>query len=330
MIKVAVVGFGFMGRTHSLNILKSKDLEFVAIVDNNPALFDNSLTDRGGNLNTGDLSADDLAKVNKYSNLDDCLKSENVDVVNICVHSNLHYEMTKKALLHDKHVFLEKPFCLDIEQGVELINLAERRNKILMVGHVVRFMSPYQMLKKWIDSKEYGELKFLSLSRFCGIPGWGQWKEKDAEITAGGALFDLVIHDIDFAQSILGSPEEIQSFNLAGEYSANDYVSALWKFGERELNVKIEGGFTFHKSFPFQAGYMAQFEKKSILYNSLSGNVIKMADDTGVEELACGDPALGYYSEIEYFVKCVINGTPPLKCMPASSLQSVKLCYNHI
>ena len=75
-----------------------------------------------------------------------------------------------------------------------------------MVGHVVRFMPPYQKLKKWIDSKEFGNLKFLSLSRFCGIPSWGQWKEKNVKDLSGGALFDLVIHDIDFANYLLGMP----------------------------------------------------------------------------------------------------------------------------
>ena len=145
-------------------------------------------------------------RYHKYSNLDDCLQSEDIDAVNICVHTNLHYEMTKKALLRGKHVFLEKPFCLDIKQAEELINLAEEKKKILMVGHVVRFMPPYRKLKQWIDSKEFGELKFLSLSRFCGLPGWGQWKEKSISGTSGGALFDLVIHDIDFANYVLGIP----------------------------------------------------------------------------------------------------------------------------
>jgi predicted dehydrogenase len=330
MIKVAVVGFGFMGMTHSLNILKNKDLKLVAIVDPDPALIEKKLDAKSGNLSTGNIDAGDIRGIHKYANIDDCLQSEDLDAVNICVHSNLHYDLTKKALLFNKHVFLEKPFCLDIRQAEELINLAEQKNKVLMIGHVVRFMPPYQKLKQWIDSKEFGELKFLSLSRFCGLPGWGQWKEKDVSVTSGGALFDLAIHDIDFAVYILGLPSDIKCSYLPGEYSKHDYISAMWTYRDRNVHVKIEGGFTFHSTFPFQAGYMVQFEKASILYTSLKSDIIQIADDIRVKEVPAGDAGEGYYNEIAYFVQCLKNNTKPEECMPASSLQSIRLCYNHL
>ena len=330
MKRVAVVGFGFMGMTHTMNILKNKDLKLVAIIDANPALIEKNLDARSGNFATGNIDASDLAGIHKYSNFDDCLLSEDLDAVNICVHTGLHYEMTKKALLRDKHVFLEKPFCLDIKQAEELINLAEQKKKILMVGHVVRFMPAYQKLKQWIDSKEYGELKFLSMTRFSGLPGWGQWKEKQVTATSGGALFDLVIHDIDFASYVLGLPSEIKCSYLPGQLSKYDYISAMWSFKDKTVHVKIEGGNTFHINFPFQAGYMAQFEKASILYSSFKSDIIRIADDNSILEVPAGDPGMGYYNEIAYFTQCMKNNTPPSECMPASSLQSIQLCYNHL
>jgi predicted dehydrogenase len=330
MKRVAVVGFGFMGMTHALNILKNKDLKLVAIVDADPALIEKNLTAKGGNFSTGNIDSRDLESINKYSSMDDCLHSEDIDAVNICVHTALHYELTKKALIQGKHVFLEKPFCLDIKQAEELINLAEQKKLILMVGHVVRFMSPYRKLKQWIDSQQYGQLKFLSLSRFTGLPGWGQWKEKHVRGASGGALFDLVIHDIDFANYVLGMPDKIKCNYLPGEYSKHDYISALWEYQNQKAYVKIEGGFTFHGNFPFQAGYMAQFEKASILYSSLKGDIIQIADDSSLKEVPAGDAGAGYYDEIDYFAKCLINNTRPAECMPVSSLQSIKLCYNHL
>jgi predicted dehydrogenase len=330
MIKVAVVGFGFMGITHTLNILKNKDLKLVAIVDSNIDLIEKNLISKGGNLATGDLSADYLEGIHKYSSLDDCLNSEDIDVVNICVHLNLHYDLAKKALLRGKNVFLEKPFCLDIKKAEELIYLAEQKKGILMIGHVVRFMPPYQKLKQWIDSKEYGDLKFLSLSRFSGYPAWGQWKDKDVRNTSGGALFDLAIHDIDFASYVLGTPIDIKCNYLPGDFSKHDYISAMWGFKKENLQVKIEGGFTFHIKFPFQAGYMVQFEKASLLYTSLKGNIITITNNDSTNEVPSGDPGDGYYNEIAYFAQCLKNNTQPIECMPVSSLESIKLCYNHI
>jgi len=254
MKRVAVIGFGFMGITHALNILKNKDLKLVAVVDKDPSLIEDRIKAREGNIATGNLNAGDLASVHIYTDLDKCLNSEDLDAVNICTHVNLHYPMAKKALLKDKHVFLEKPFCFDINEGEELISLAEKRKKILMVGHVVRFMPPYQKLKQWIDSKEFGKLKFLSLSRFTGLPAWGQWKEKSTSVVSGGALFDLVLHDIDFANYILGSPSEINCSYLPGEFSKHDYVNAMWHYKNTNINVKIEGGLNFHSKFPLRPG----------------------------------------------------------------------------
>jgi predicted dehydrogenase len=330
MKNIAVVGFGFMGLTHTLNILKNDNLNLAAIVEKNPDLIEKTIGTKGGNISTGSIDSDKLLGINKYSNLDDCLKSEDLDAINICVPTILHYEMTKKALLHDKHVFLEKPICLDIRQAEELINLAEKRNKIFMTGHVVRFMPPYQKLKQIIDSEEFGQIKFLALTRFSGRPGWGQWMEKEVVDASGGALFDLVIHDIDYANFLFGEPDDIECRCLAGTLSKHDYVSAMWNYKHKNIQVRIEGGNRFHKNLPFQAGYMAYFEKASILYTSFKGDVIQIADDQNIKEIPAGDPVSGYYNEIAYFADCIENNRKPVQCMPFSSLQSIKLCYKHI
>lgn len=328
MKKAAVAGFGFMGMTHTVNILKNKDLDLKAIIDINPALI--NLNSTGGNISTGKISEEDFGKISKYSNLKECLDSEELDAVHLCVHTNLHYEMTKECLLHDKHVFIEKPFCLEIDKGEELINLAAKMGRILMVGHVVRFMPPYQKLKKFIDTEEFGKLRFLSFSRFCGIPQWGQWKDKKVIGTSGGALFDLVIHDIDFANYALGIPDEIKSNCLPGKFGNSDYISAMWSYQNRNIHVKIEGGNIFHGNFPFEAGFMAEFERASITYSSSGGDKIMISDDESIREVPAGDAGEGYFNEIKYFSQCINNNTMPFECMPQSSLQSVMLCYKHL
>lgn len=330
MKRVAVIGFGFMGMTHALNILKNKDLQLTAIVNKNPEAVKETLSSATGNIETGHFDPDVMANVKTYTGFDECLEKETLDAVHLCVHTDLHYEMTKKALLRGKHVFLEKPFCLDVREAEELIALAEQQQKILMIGHVVRFMPPYQKLKEWVDSGEFGELNFLSLKRFSGVPAWGQWKEARIRKTSGGALFDLVIHDIDFCSYVLGSPAGIQSNCLPGELSEQDYISAWWSYQGKGTRVRIEGGNIFHANFPFRAGYMARFEKASVSYSSMKGDVIQIADDTHIREVPAGDAGLGYYNEIDYFAGCMKNGTPPALCSPESSLQTVQLCYKHL
>lgn len=227
MKKVAVIGFGFMGITHSLNILKCENLELAAIIEKDVSSVSEKLGQKIGNLATGDVDTDALNKVPVYSTLASCVENEKLDAVHVCVHTDLHFSIVKEALNHGLHVLVEKPFCLNVKEGEELIKLAREKNRILMVAHVVRFLSPYQKLVRMIDSGEYGNLKFLSLSRFSGVPDWGQWKDKQKDFgISGGALFDLVIHDIDFAAFALReTPEKIESIVLPGKLSNHDSMS---------------------------------------------------------------------------------------------------------
>ena len=330
MLKIAVAGFGFMGITHTINILKNKNLQLVAIVDKNPDNIRKNLAEKTGNFSTRAISMEMLSSVNIYKSLDDCLEHEELDAVVISVHTSLHFELTKKALNAGKHVFLEKPFCLEMNEGNEMIELARQRNLILMVGHVVRFMPPYLKLKNWIENKKFGALKLLSMHRFSGLPAWGEWKEKQTAFgSSGGALFDLVIHDIDFASWALGQPDSIQSTCLPGKLSNQDYVSAIWNYNSKDFKVKIEGGNSFHSTYPFQAGYTAVFEKASILYSSGDASTIKVSTDTETGQISVGDANEGFSGEMDYFESCINSNQKPDNCSPESALKTVALCYKH-
>jgi len=329
--KVAVVGLGFIGRTHVMNILKNEDLKLVAVVDKNIDNIESELHRETGNFLSGKLSFSDIENVNKYSSFDLCLENEELDAVHVCVHTDLHYEFTKKALLRGLNVLVEKPFVLNIKEGEELIRIAEEKGLLLMVAHVVRFMPPYQKLKRWVDEGIFGKLHFLSLFRFSGVPKWGQWKEKQEKYgSSGGALFDLVIHDIDFACFVIGEKPHITNKSyLPGSLSRHDYISAVWS-SNNDVTVKIEGGNLFHSEFPFLAGFMAKFEKTSLTYSTSKPDTILIADDDKVFELPAGDVEDGYFNEIRYFYDCLETESEPLLCSPASALDTIRICYDHI
>jgi predicted dehydrogenase len=111
MIKTVVVGFGFMGKTHTGNLLKNPNVQLVAIVDKNTENIQKNLKEESGNFSTDSFSEEELSKVNIYTDFAECLKTEKPDACVIAVHTNLHYEMAKLALESGCHVFLEKPFC---------------------------------------------------------------------------------------------------------------------------------------------------------------------------------------------------------------------------
>lgn len=330
MIKVVVVGFGFMGKTHTGNLLKNPHAQLVAIVDKNTENIQKNLKEESGNFSTDYFGEEELLKVNIYADFAECLKAEKPDACVIAVHTNLHVEMAKLALEFGCHVFLEKPFTLDIKEGEKLIDLARAKNRILMIGHVVRFMPAYLKLKIWIDAEEFGKLEFLSLSRFSGVPAWGQWQEKQKDFgSSGGALFDLVIHDIDFVQWVCGVPDEISANCLPGKLSNHDYVSALWSFNKKNLHVKIEGGNTFHTAYPFQASFSARFENASVIYYPKDPENIIVTTDTETTLISAGDANDGFSGELDYFIKCISENKQPELCTPESALESIRICYRH-
>jgi len=66
------------------------------------------------------------------------------------------------------------------------------------------------------------------------------------------------------------------------------------------------------------------------LFTSIKGDIIQIADNDTIKELPAGDSNDGYYNEIDYFTKCILNDSQPEECLPASSLNSVRICYNHL
>jgi predicted dehydrogenase len=329
MIQVAIVGFGFMGVTHAVHVRKNPRMRLAAIITRDANTITAKLNGQVGNFPVGDLDADAVRDVPKFDTLEACLQHIRLDAVHICVHTDLHVAMATEAIQRGLHVFLEKPFTLNVAEGNQLIQLAQERNVKLMVGHVVRFMPAYRKLKEWIDTNPLGPLSFLSLTRFTGLPSWGQWGEKQAARgSSGGALFDLLIHDIDFLQYVFGEPDHIDAIHHPGALSDHDYVSAHWRY--KNFTAKVEGGNIFHATFPFQAGFTARFQKASVIYSSQRPDFIHVCTPDKTFPVPAGDANEGFYDEIDYFVSCILKDVPPIECMPESSLKTIELCYRHV
>ncbi len=332
MKRVAVIGFGFMGIVHSQNILKNEDLELAAIIEKDVNSVAQKIDDPVGNFSTGDTDSEAMKRIPVYTSLKACLEEQKLDAVHVCVHTDLHFLMVKEALNSGLHVLVEKPFVLDVQKGEELITLANEKGLVLMVAHVVRFMSPYKKLLEIIDSGKYGYLSFLSLSRFSGVPIWGQWVEKQKNFgVSGGALFDLIIHDIDFAAfAINDAPDTIERTILPGKLSKHDYLNAIWHYPQKDLVVKIEGGNIFHTNFPFQAGYTAVFENATVSFSTIDAENIHIDNEHERVSIPANDLGDGYFNEIALFAESINTGALPEKYSARTALETIRLTYRHV
>ncbi len=317
MKKIAVVGFGFMGVVHAKNILESESLELCGIIDKRDGDIFAGIesTGNGGKL---DLLLERMRQVPVFKSIKACCKAVQPDAVSICVPLFLHYKLAREALLLGLDVLLEKPFCQNTDQCTKLIELSEKQKRILMVAHCIRFAPEWNFLAECIRDKRYGELQLLSTSRLGGEPTWGAWTNPEIKKTCGGALFDLLIHDLDFANYCLGTPEDVKVNLTTGEY----YEIGL-RYPGSEAQVSVKGGF-LHCHAPFAAEFAATFERGSLRCSTMRPGIVEIGTDAGPDRIVTGGNL--YRDELEYFAQCIDNRNKPIKCLPESSMLAIGIC----
>lgn len=197
-MKVGIVGTGFMGTTHAAGWAETEATiaGFIA----NPA-----------------SEAEAIARqynARAYPNFEALLAD--VDVVDICAPTHLHYALVLKAAAAGKDIICEKPLGRTVAQAQEMIAACESAGVKLLVAHVVRFFPEYARAKAVVESGQVGQPAVLRLTRGSfrpkkAVDNWFTDFEK-----SGGMMFDLMIHDFDYARWIAGEVESVFAKNITG------------------------------------------------------------------------------------------------------------------
>nr|MBC8252794.1 Gfo/Idh/MocA family oxidoreductase [Ardenticatenia bacterium] len=172
MLKVGVLGSGFMGSTHARAFARIPDVEVVGV---------SSRTAKKAAALAEELAA------KPYADAMALATHPEVDAISITLPTNLHQEYTVAALEAGKDVLLEKPMGLSLEECDAMITVANRTGKILMLAHVMRFWPEYLALVDLVNSGELGKPLAATASRLSARPTWGDWFA-NPEWTGGGIL----------------------------------------------------------------------------------------------------------------------------------------------
>lgn len=319
-VKVLIAGFGFMGQTHCGSLLKDPEAEVCGIIDPfDPA---ERLSSIKGNQQTVTITADDVRNIPHYTTLEEAFAKAQADAVVIALPTKFHTQAVMMALDAGMHVFVEKPFALSAEDCRMMTDSAAEKNLRLAVGYVVRSMAPYRYLHNTVKSGVMGKLKLLRLTRETGQPSWGNWSDPEFVKASGGALFDMLSHDFDFARYCLGEPEKITAVKeLCGNFNGN-LLTAVLDFGDGQ--AVVSGGFVQPSSYPFFSGFSAFFENGSLI-GDCTGMLKAAGNDGRVEtvELPGNDP---YYDELRAFISSVKNGTDSIVCSGADAAKTIGVC----
>lgn len=322
MIKVGLIGCGFMGSMHANCYNALEGVEVTAVADVRPEK----------------AAALAPASAAIYADGMDLIANADVDVIDICLPTFLHAKYALAAMEKVKYVFLEKPVTLTIEEGEQLLAKSQETGCQVQIGQVIRFWDEYVELKKIIESKEYGKVINANFRRISPRPewGWNNWLLDNA--LSGGAAQDLHIHDTDFVLSVFGKPEKLYSVrNVLGE--GNSYINTLFQYPD--CAISVEGTWDLPASYPFTATFRVVFEKAVVenagngfmLYTAEGAKpiVLEKTDAVGTSESGGNISDLGgYYNELKYFTECIAAGSKIEKATLRDAVESLKIVKEEI
>ena len=238
MLRIGIVGFGGMGKVHASNYNHIKEAKLVAICDN-----------------VNEVAHED---VNVYKSIEDMLTQEQLDIVDICTPTFTHKENVTKALDANCHVICEKPIALSLQDAKAMYDLAESKNKQLMIGQVLQFSTPMNVLRELVNNNTYGKALDATFLRLSACPRWatGGWlMDKDK---SGLIPFDLHIHDLDMIVSLFGKPNSYEMFaNGRDCVDYPEHYRFIYKYDN--LDVCAEAAW-YNADIPFTANWRVYFE----------------------------------------------------------------------
>jgi predicted dehydrogenase len=301
-VNIAIIGAGFMGSAHASNYAALGDRVRVKWVASRTAERAAKLAETLGAEATTDVEA--------------AIRDPEIDAVDVCVPTPLHRELTELALAAGKHVFLEKPIALTLEDADAIVAAAAGSDRVFMVGMVLRFWPEYVELQRRVAVGELGRPLAVSAYRLSPPADWNDWMA-DAK-QSGGTPVDLMIHDFDQMNWLLGTPRTV----YAREPAPGHVVATVEYDGAAGV---MEGSMAMPRSYPFSSNIRVLCEGGTAEYAFSAapaedgGNIgaptaargLRLYPEGGEPETVPVEPADPWGPEIAYFVECVEQERAP-------------------
>ncbi|HMN77975.1 MAG TPA: Gfo/Idh/MocA family oxidoreductase [Burkholderiaceae bacterium] len=200
-----MVGLGKMGLSHLAIVRAHPQVDLIAGCDSSSYLTD--VLSRHAGLEC-------------YADFDRMLANEQLDAVVVSTPSKMHASMVHKALDKGLHVFCEKPFVLDVNDGERLVALADSKNLVTQVGYHYRFVGAFREAARVVKSGALGTIHHVRAEAYGPVvlrPKGGTWRLAKDE--GGGALYDYACHAIDLVNFIAGTPASVGGVVRHGVFS---------------------------------------------------------------------------------------------------------------
>ena len=315
-IKWGVIGCGGIAYRRTIpGMMLSENSELVAVMDNN---FD-----------AAKKVKEEFGAKYAFNTVEEVLALEEIDAVYIATPVFCHKEQAMKAAKAGKHILLEKPMGLTVEEAKEIAEYCKAQGVKLGAGLMMRFSAYHQKMKELISAGALGNIVSMRAQLTCWYPEIpGNWRQDKAR-SGGGALMDMGIHCIDLLQYISGTKAEaVNCFaqNQTFSYSADDSAALLMKmdngataFVDANFNIpdnaaKCRLEFYGTKGSILAEGTISQVESGKIeLTTSDDTAEYNAKQNRDTEDATCIEVVTGnmYEKEITSFANAILNNTEP-------------------
>lgn len=255
MIKIAIIGFGYWGPNLVRNFFNTKNctVSFVADLRQERLKIVNGL----------------YPTIKTTTSIDDVFNNSDIDAVVIATPVFTHYDLAKKALLNGKNVLIEKPMTSSSAQANELIEIAEKQKKLLMVDHTFLYNGAVQKIKKLIGDGSVGTVNYFDSTRInLGL------FQPDINV-----LWDLAVHDISILLHLISEkPFSVQATGIS--HTNNNIENIAY------MTVNYQAGIIAHFNCSWSSPVKIRQiliggTQKMILYNDMEPTEKVKIYDTG-------------------------------------------------
>jgi UDP-N-acetylglucosamine 3-dehydrogenase len=311
MLKVGILGAGFMGSTHARAFHSLPDVEVAGIYAH---------SDRRAQPLAAELDTTWTA------DFDRLIDDDTIAAIDVCLPTPLHRPAAEAAIAAGKHVLLEKPIALTLADADALVQLGQSSDRVFMIAHVLRFWPEYVELQRLAASGDYGRPVSGLAYRRQPFPAWSTLFGQP-ELT-GGAVIDMMIHDYDALNWVFGTPRAVTAKGIANPRSGGwDQVQVLIDYGD--ASALVDGGMMMPETYPFSSSLQVLCETGSLEYHfRAGGRSVEMG--AGANDLLLypneGEPSTltvpqqdPYVAEIAYFVDCIRKDRPATRATPAGA-----------
>ena len=265
-------------------------------------------------------ACEDLNAEVYYTNYDDLLNKDSIDIIDLCVPTYEHANLSIKALEKGKHVICEKPISNTLEDAQRMIKIAKSNGKHLYIAHTRRFDERWIQIKDVIASGEIGELVNITRSEKSWLPfpsdHW-YWNPR----LSGGVLLDIGIHVTDQLNWLFGSePLEVfaKAKNLRKEAKENavfDFVLVMVTY-EGGKNGIIDISWAYPQGWaPFYSTLNIVGTKGKLEYSDKDSNPMAVIDGGIIYPRyspLISTMLTSFQRELNHFLDCIVNGVNPV------------------